>query len=124
MIHSSEWFSLLYKKLRLFLLGAKNRGAGKDYRLSAAEAPGVYDGSGFPCRVSVARMPLIDEIFRVKNSMACCGVSAVKMTTPSCAPKVLHAPRTSMPVLGLFSIALNSVATLLISDGSALIRQT
>src|SRR5213083_346579 len=123
MIHSSEWFSLLYKKPRLFLLGAKNRGAGKGYRLSP-EDPGVYDGSGFPCRVSVARMPLIDEIFRVKNSIACCGVSAVKMTTPSCAPKVLHAPRTSMPVLGLFSTLLSSVATLLISEGSALIRQT
>src|SRR3989442_10543035 len=106
-MHSAEWFSLLYKKPPLFLPREKIEEAGKGYRLSL-EAPGVYDGNGLPCRVSVARMPLIDETFRVKNSMACCGVSDVKMTTPSCAPNVLHAPRTSMPVLDRKSTRLNS----------------
>src|SRR3989442_5020588 len=122
-MHSAEWFSLLYKKPPLFLPREKIEEAGKGYRLSL-EAPGVYDGNGLPCRVSVARMPLIDETFRGKNSMACLGVSDVKMTTPSCASNVLHPPRTSMAVLRLFSITLRLLATPLRFGRSVLIRQT
>ncbi len=94
------------------------------HRLFYGDAPGVKEGSGCPVRVSVDLIPSMLETFRVMNSMAFWGESAVKSTTASWAPKVAQAPWTSMPDVGRFSSFFSSFVTLLMRGASALMRQT
>ena len=69
---------------------------------------------------------MIDAIVRFINNstseyVACLSNYTFILTTDM---EVLQAPKTSMPVLGLLSMFFSSLATLLSSEGSALIRQT
>ncbi len=109
--NADTWFTFDGLKDNVLSVRDKIGEAGESVTGCQAEAPGVKDGSGCPVSVSVDRIPSMLETFRVMNSMACCGESAVKTTTASWAPKVSQAPCTSMPDAGRFSRFFSSLAT-------------
>ncbi len=83
----------------------------------------MKEGRGWPVRVSVDLIPSMLDTFDWMNSIACSGVSAVKTTTASCAPKVAQAPCTSIFFVGLLVSLLRLFVTEVMRGASAFIRQ-
>ncbi len=80
-------------------------------------------GRGWPVRVSVDRIPSMLDTFDCMNSIAFSGVSALKTTTASCAPKVAQAPCTSIFFVGLLVSLFRLFVTEFMRGASAFIRQ-